>query len=270
MITIHNGSFRITTFPDGTQKINTHTYFEDPKFDIHWFFDNDGELITIYQLVEHFREMGMEPNTLFMPYVPNARMDRVKYTDEVFTLKYFCKLVNSLGFRKVSILDPHSYVTEALIDRVDVQSPGKYIVNTLDNIKNNYGLNSEGLMLFFPDEGAMKRYSCNVNIPYAYGAKNRSWKTGEIQGLTIMGNRDDIFHKDILIIDDICSRGGTFMHSAKALKECGASRIFLYVTHCEDTIHDGEILTSDLIRHVYTTNSIFRKIHEKVTVFDIE
>ena len=70
-------------------------------------------------------------------------------------------------------------------------------------------------------------------------------------------------------MDDICSRGGTFYHSAKKLKELGAKEVCLYVTHCENTIIEGELLTSDLIEKVYTTNSIFTKEHEKIEVFEL-
>jgi ribose-phosphate pyrophosphokinase len=62
------------------------------------------------------------------------------------------------------------------------------------------------------------------------------------------------------------SRGGTFFHSAKKLKEMGAAEIYLYITHCENTILEGEVLTSGLVEKVYTTKSIFTKKHEKIEV----
>ena len=82
-------------------------------------------------------------------------------------------------------------------------------------------------------------------------------------------NKELVKGSNVLIVDDICSRGGTFYHSAKALKEAGANKIYLYITHCENTILEGEVLMSGLIEKVYTTNSIFTKEHEKIEVFDI-
>ena len=59
------------------------------------------------------------------------------------------------------------------------------------------------------------------------------------------------------IVDDICSKGGTFYHSALKLKEFGATNIYLYVTHCENSIYDGELLKNNgLIEKIYTTDSI--------------
>jgi ribose-phosphate pyrophosphokinase len=72
--------------------------------------------------------------------------------------------------------------------------------------------------------------------------------------------------RNVLIVDDICSKGGTFYHSAKRLKEAGAANIYLYITHCEQTIFEGELLKDDsLIKHIFTTNTIFLTEHNKIT-----
>ena len=121
--------------------------------------------------------------------------------------------------------------------------------------------------MFYPDEGAGKRYSGMIPLPYAFGIKKRDWATGQIQGLDVAGDVDNISGKNILIVDDICSRGGTFYHSAKKLKELGAKNIYLYISHCENSIFDGEVLTSGLITKVFTTDSILTRTHENIHVF---
>ena len=106
-----------------------------------------------------------------------------------------------------------------------------------------------------------------IQKPYAFGLKRRDWETGKIEGLDVAGNVGDIAGKDILIVDDICSRGGTFYFAAKKLKELGANNVYLYVSHCENTILNGEVLNGDLVKRVYTTDSIFTKSHPKIEVF---
>ena len=71
----------------------------------------------------------------------------------------------------------------------------------------------------------------------------------------------------MLIIDDISSTGSTFFHSANALKKLGVNEVALYVTHCENTILDGELVkdTSPIDR-IYTTNSILRNEHKKIEI----
>ena len=71
---------------------------------------------------------------LVLPFVPNARMDRTHSSKEVFTLKYFAEVINSLEFASVTVLDPHSVVSEALIDRVVIKTPAKNIEKVLEKI----------------------------------------------------------------------------------------------------------------------------------------
>ena len=94
------------------------------------------------------------------------------------------------------------------------------------------------------------------------GKRDRA--TGQIKGIDVGGDVDNIAGKNILIVDDICSKGGTFYFSAKKLKELGAKNIYLHITHCENTIFEGDILNCGLIKKIYTTNSIFTKEHEMI------
>ncbi len=126
------------------------------------------------------------------------------------------------------------------------------------------------LLIFYPDEGAMKRYSSYTDRPFAFGIKKRNWNTGKIEGLEVSGMTECIQGKNILIVDDICSKGGTFLFSAKKLKELNANKIYLFVTHCENTILKGEVLTSGLIEKVYTTDSLLTISHEKIEVLKNE
>lgn len=248
-------------FPDNT----LHVSFPDDEIHaIEWKYESDAELFTLICARRHYAESDIR---LILPYIPHARMDRVKDETDVFTLKYFCEIINSLNFSEVWVLDPHSNVSLALLDRVS-QIP---VMNTINECLNRlvYEIGHDcdhetrekvyqDLVLFFPDEGSMKRYSSEVDfLPYAFGIKKRDWKTGQIQGLQLM-NGELVKDKNVLIIDDICSRGGTFYHAAKALKEAGAANVYLYVTHAENTMVKGDMYNDpDLIKKIYTVETIF-------------
>lgn len=259
MIKVNGIKVTVGHFPDNSLlfKYNTPARIHE----ITWLYENDEEQVILYYLVKHLNKHDFKDIILVLPYIPNARMDRVKNREEVFTLKYFAEFINSLNFSAVKVFDPHSNVSEALIQNIDFFNIGNFIRNNVLVDKDN---NIKYDFLFFPDEGAMKRYSNLFNIPFVYGQKNRDWKTGEIKGLDIIGEVEE--GKSYLIIDDICSRGGTFFHSARKLKECGAGDISLYVSHCENTILEGELIKSGLIKKVFTTNSIFTKAHELIEV----
>ena len=249
------------SFPDGTLHINlpdTHIY------GVKWNYESDAELFTLICLAKKCAEHNCRP-ILYMPYVPNARMDRVKKESDTFTLKYFCDIINSLNFLGVIVLDVHSNVAAALLDRCTVIEPTNYIREAVNQVYlltgGNEGYSRKEVMnkfiTFYPDEGAMKRYSSLLDFPYAFGIKKRDWETGNILGLEVM-NKEIVKDKNILIIDDICSKGGTFYYAAKALKELGAHSIYLYVTHCEKTITSGNIYYGNEIAQIFTTNSIWR------------
>lgn len=238
-------------FPDGTLHINMPPNYFDYDT-VLWEYENDAELFTLICVKGHFKDC---PLRLDMPYIPHARMDRVQELEDVFTLKYFCQVINGLHFDKVIVRDAHSNVALALLDRVIDLTP---IGEIKEAIKLFEHYEKETPVLFFPDEGAMKRYSTPaINLPYAFGIKKRDWSTGKILGLQLM-NGELVKDKGVLIVDDICSRGGTFYHAANALKEAGAKNIYLYVTHAEHTMVEGDMYNQDIVKKIFTTDSIFK------------
>ena len=229
---IFNSRFRFkkvvspTDFPDGT-KLLKFEVDDGADYRIVWLYDNDEELFQLIALVKHIKSKGCKV-WLTLPYVPNARMDRTKNEDEVFTLKAFAETINWLGFEGVTICNPHSTVSEALFDRVEVDF--SCVVQDVKNIVD--GAYNKIDVIYFPDEGACKRYSdllSFLKLPVAFGIKKRDWQTGKILGIDIVGY-DDLKGKNVLMIDDICAYGGTFYYSACALKDKGAKEISCYVT----------------------------------------
>ena len=266
MIELNGKKIDVKHFPDGTLLIKedvARDYGKNRSALIGWHFENNEELVALIYVVKHLRSHGVTTIHLDMPYIPNARQDRVKSDEDVFTLKYFADVINWLEFTSVTVLDPHSTVSEALFDNLVVVTPATNIAKVITDI------GEDNLMLFYPDEGAMKRYSSLADKPFAFGLKKRNWANGQIIGLDISGSAEMIAGSRILIVDDICSKGGTFYHSAKKLRERGAKEVYLYITHCENSIFEGELLKSDLIDKIYTTNSILTKEHEKIEVFEL-
>ena len=268
MIKLNDKIVEINHFPDGCILLKEYVkkdFEADRMAKITWLFESNEELVALIYLTKHLQSHGITRIGLVMPYIPNARQDRVKTDEDVFTLKYFAQIINSLNFAWVKVLDPHSNVSEALIDNIIVDSPKDNISKVIDKIKGE-----RELIMFYPDEGAMKRYSGMIDKPFAYGIKKRDWSTGNIEGLKVSGRTELIEGNDILIVDDISSRGGTFYFSAKELKALGAENIYLYISHCENTILEGPIMDSGLITRIFTTNSIYTGQNDLIEVIDYE
>lgn len=273
MIKVNGEVIEQVSFPDQTKLFRFET--DKKNIEIQWFYENDSELFELICLTGHIREtFSPKELMLSMPYVPNARMDRVKQKNEVFTLKWFCKIINSLHFDKVEILDVHSNVSSALLDRVVNQSPEPYIrkaIHEVENRKSNE--NEDQLVLYFPDEGSVKRYAGMFpEYPYCYGMKKRDWKTGKIEGIQVVTNGFELKGKDVMMIDDICSYGGTLYYSSKALKNEGAAEIYSFTSHTENSVLDLEKGTyrhafdEKLVKKHYTTDSIYRGVHPNIEV----
>ena len=277
MIRVSREIVEINKFPDGTPRINLDVenikedeYDGRPCILIDWFYENNDEMFYLMLIKKHLeRHLTNVDYYLFMPYIPNARMDRVKNDDEVFTLKYFCDFINSLNFSRVYVLDAHSDVSTALLNNCKNDNPRDYIKDAIRQI-------SDDIVLYFPDAGAAKRYSdLFPEIMYCYGEKKRDWKSGKILGLDIRNNGIDLNGKTVLMIDDIIAYGGSLFYSANALKEVGVDKIYAYATHTENSILDREkgtlikSLENNTVERLFTTNSLFSGKHDKITVLEV-
>ena len=277
MIKVSGEIVKINKFPDGTPRINLDVEnIKENEYDgrlcilIDWFYENNDEMFYLMLIKKHLeRHLTNVDYYLFMPYIPNARMDRVKNEDEVFTLKYFCDFINSLNFSRVYVLDAHSDVSTALLNNCKNDNPRDYIKDAIRQI-------SDDIVLYFPDAGAAKRYSdLFPEIMYCYGEKKRDWKSGKILGLDIRNNGIDLNGKTVLMIDDIIAYGGSLFYSANALKEAGVDKIYAYATHTENSILDREkgtlikSLENNTVERLFTTNSLFSGKHDKITVLEV-
>lgn len=252
-------------YPDGTFHLTTENYCLPYVIGVAWSYENSEEETLFRYLVSHIQNNYPKHDLyLELPYVPHARMDRVYSEHDFFMLKMFANFINSFHFRRVYISDPHSSVVNALIENVK-SNDMKYVI---ENVIRNYSPD----FIFYPDGNAAKKYSRFIDFPHYFsGEKHRDWETGKIdwKKYRIVENDIDIKGKDILIVDDICSRGGTFLCASEELKRRGANKIYLYITHCENSIFEGKVLQEESpIDKVITTNSILTKPHKNIQIIE--
>lgn len=259
MIRVDGMEILINDFPDRTKKFTLEGY---PTGEVAWHYSCDEEVSDMMMIMGHLKTKFPEVKFwLVMPYIPNARMDRTKTEEEVFMLKYFCDFINSLEFAEVRVLDAHSQVALDLINNVKEYT----FIDCL--------LWSEDDIVMFPDKGAAARYEKHIPdyVQVIYGNKVRNWKTGRIEGLTIENpNKVDLQGKEIIIVDDICSYGGTFVKAMDALRGLGVESVSLIVAHCENSIHKGKVLDHPLFRGLITTDSLLTLGNYKLMIEEID
>ncbi len=241
-----NGEICIKPFDISLSKTKEHT--------IDFYFQSNEDLILLMMIKGHLDENGIKDVLLMINYMPYSRMDRSE-NGSIFTLKYVADFINKLNFSEVRVKEAHSDVTPALIKRCKnihtTAQLGEYVCcknQDLDMFKD---------VVYYPDSTAYKRYHKDFDMfkYYAIGNKIRNFETGKILSLEIIGNLPKEPFK-VIMVDDLCSRGGTFLLGAKKLRELGATDITLVVTHCENSIFDGEIFKNNLINRVYCLDTM--------------
>lgn len=166
---------------------------------------------------------------LVMPYVPYARQDRVAVEGEPLSIKVFCNLINALAFDAVEIWDPHSDVTPALLNNVTIVPTKSLMLMALGEKGCAYLLRD--CVFVAPDAGARKRVmklAQTFNTDVIFADKARDPLTGALSGAEVKG---DLPARPLLVVDDICDGGGTFIELAKVLRAKTNMPLYLYVTH---------------------------------------
>lgn len=213
-----------------------------------------NDFMLLAQLVDAARHVtDIAVSHLELAWLPWARQDRHMVNGDSFALKVFANQLNTLNFNKVLLLDPHSDAAAAAINNSVVIAQETCLMKS-ENLRQ--AISTGKLMLVAPDAGALKKIH---NVAKASGArdyailtKERDVATGNLTGFSLVSG--NVAGKDVLIVDDLCDAGGTFIGSAQVLRDAGARSVSLYVTH--GVFSKGvENLLNNGIDAIYTTTS---------------
>lgn len=252
-------SYTISKFPDGQQAVTIEHFDSTQPIQISSRMNSFRDIELIICANQALKEMGAKNIELYVPYFLGARSDRKFEQGQTNYLKnVICPIINSQGFTKVIVMDPHSDVLEACLNNF-------YKINNFQLVEfalADLGGRNSQTAIVSPDAGALKKIfdvAKEFNITNVITAsKVRDMKTGNIirTELPTMDLRD-IEH--LIVIDDICDGGRTFIELAKAIKEITEIPIYLIVTH--GIFSAGFKSLFEYFEGIYCTNSI-DDIHE--------
>ncbi|MBC6109913.1 ribose-phosphate diphosphokinase [Pedobacter fastidiosus] len=222
---------------------------------------NDLGMICI--TVDALKRMGVKQIDLFIPYFPAARQDRVMISGEPLSVKVYADIINAMGFESVTVFDPHSEVTPALLNNCITISNHEFIKQVIAKIGNE-------VQLISPDGGALKKiYKVSEFLGGAEVvecSKSRDVKTGKLSGFKVYA--DDLNRSDCLIVDDICDGGGTFIGLAEELNNKNAGKLYLAISH--GIFSKGFDELSKYFEQIFTTDSIKEVEHAGVTQIKLQ
>lgn len=175
--------------------------------------------------------------TVFLPYLPYSRQDRVCYPGEANSLEAFAALLTAQQVFKsrgrVITWDVHSKKAHDAFKNISLLNIGA------DSLIKKFGDSVDAsYVVVSPDAGAVDRANAVASTlgckTIVYGEKKRDSNDGSIVGTLVKdknGDEPDLSGNKVLIVDDICDGGRTFIELAKVLRNCGAEEVVLYVTH---------------------------------------
>jgi len=252
MIKVQGHRIEPTIFPDETTQVwkLPAEVLSAATVHVDWRFEHEAELFQVAQLKMLLRQAASF--SLHVPYLPFARQDKEIKNNLTFGLHAFAKLLNNVGFDHVTAVDVHNPdVTKGLINNFKNIPVDNLHEDLVDKLQPDF--------LVFPDAGARERYIYAKWRPHIVFEKERNQETGQITGHRLvpeLSATTDLGGKKLLIVDDICDGGATFLSIAKAVQVHKDCTLDLFVTHGLFSKGRG-ILEKAGIR-LHTTNSLPR------------
>jgi len=279
--------YEISKFPDGQQSVRViddkHNTFENLRGQPHGIkiksrLNDFRDLELIICATQALREIGEKTIRLYIPYCVGGRSDR-KFQDGGinYIKQVLAPIINSQGYEKVTIMDPHSDVLEACINNFEKVDNLRVVQDSLIKYWTSDGKiisDMSKIVFLSPDAGALKKvHKVADNFQSKYDVvvctKHRDLN-GKLSKTTVPLT-DEMLDKDLFIVDDICDGGGTFINIARIIKENEQfkGRIYLIVTH--GIFSRGFEDLGEYFNGIYTTNSISDVVDENklITRFNI-
>ena len=196
---------------------------------------------------------------LHIPYLPYARQDRENKAGEAVSADVLCKLLKSFSVKKLITYDCHFLSKPGNFKRcglnIENKSAGKQL---LSYAKRYFG--REKFIVISPDEGS-SYFIENAQGHSLRKTRKESTANGTPTGIHAeihkMEGEVDVEGKNVCILDDIISTGGTIIRATEHLKSRGARKIIVGATH---GVFAGENIAEKILRNncdqLFTTNAI--------------
>ncbi len=229
--------------------------------------DDFFELMLLTSAIEG---LGVSCKKVVLPYLPYSRADRRFLDGDCSGMETMCDLI-SRG-RRVYTLDVHN---EKALGAYTITNcdPSAFIQSAITHTATR--ADSDDVTVLFPDQGARDRYANvgntgnnhhEIRVSRCFCSKKRDAVTGKLLGFEVP---ELPRNRPVLIVDDICDGGGTFLGISERLREQGLN-YSLYTTHSMYS-RGTQVLYDAGFDYLYTTNSFYRQTYDspgKMVVYD--
>ena len=214
-------------FPDGESKI---TFGRIPKNSVILVVQStyppvDTNLLQALSIISQARKVSSKIYAV-IPYMGYARQDRQFLSGEVVTMSIVARMLRSAGAKKIVVVDIHSKIA---LNHFKI--PKENISAIPELAKYFKRMKLTDALVVSPDMGGAlraKRFASLINTDFIALKKSRNRKTGKV---VIQSSKVDVRGKDLILVDDIISTGGSIVKAAQFLKKQKCKRVFVACTH---------------------------------------
>ncbi len=182
-------------------------------------------LMEMLVMVDALKRASARSIIAVLPYYPYARQDRRDKGRAPITAKLVADLLQRAGVTRVLTMDLH---TEQIQGFFDIPVDNLHARPLL--VKGLKGMGLKDLVVVSPDIGSnrmARKFAEDLQTDIAIVDKRRvSAKKVEVNALI-----GDVQGKTAILIDDICSTGGTLKTAATVCKSEGAKAVYAAVSH---------------------------------------
>ncbi len=207
-------------------------------------------LMELLVLIDAARRASAKRITAVLPFFGYARQDRKDKPRVPITAKLVANLIVSAGANRVLTMDLHAGQIQGFFD---IPVDHLYSINVLGNFFKKKKI--KNLIVVSPDVGGIKMargyaklFDCDLAI-----VDKRRESASQTQVMHIIGS---VAGKNVVIIDDMISTGGSLVEAAKALKRAGARDIYANIVHPVLAGNAGERIQNSAIKELIVTDSI--------------
>ncbi|RLE60629.1 MAG: ribose-phosphate diphosphokinase [Thermoprotei archaeon] len=215
------------TFPDGETYVRVPEKPEGAAIIVHsLFFPQEKRLMELMLTIDALKGVGADTVLAVIPYMAYARQDKRFLEGEPISIKVVLKSLEAAGVDALLTVDLHK--PSVLEEWLSIPS-----INVVPyrEIAEYFRGKTFNPVILAPDKGALDRagkVAEYIGADFDYIVKERDRVTGEVRALP---KELDVKDRDVIIVDDIISTGGTMSLAAKHSLEHGARKVYAVCTH---------------------------------------
>lgn len=250
------GEVQITRFPDGEifVKITENIRGRD-VFVVQSVCSEPNEmLMELLIMIDAMRRASASRITAVVPYYGYARQDRKDQPRVPITAKLVANLLVAAGANRLLTMDLHAQQIQGFFD-----IPVDHLYASPAMVRYLKKKDLVDPVVVSPDTGGVKAayaYSQMLGMDLAIVAKQRKSAT-EVEVFNVVG---DVAGKDAIMVDDMCTTGGTLCSAAACLKAQGARDIYAAISHATMTELAFQRLKKSDIKELIVTDTVPLKI----------